>query len=66
MAKKQDVQLTSVKVNSKLFDDFKVYSIRSKFSLQKLVDRAMFLYLKDEEFRKTLHNQLDTLYSGSV
>ena len=65
MANKDNVQLTSVKVNSALFDDFKIFSIRTKFSLQKLVDRSMYLYLENEEFRNILHNQLNTIYTGS-
>jgi hypothetical protein len=61
----QDKQLTSVKVDSELFEEFKVFTIRTKFSLQKLVDRSMFLYLKDENFRNHLHNTLNTQLSGS-
>ncbi len=49
-------QLTSVKVNEELFDDFKVECVRRKFSLSKLVNRAIDLYLKDEEFRRTITN----------
>jgi len=48
--------LTSVKIPSDLFDDFKVASVRYKFSLQKLVERSMVLYLENEEFRKQLHS----------
>ena len=53
---KNKLQLTSVKVHSHLFDEFKVMCVRTKFSLQKLTDRAMHLYLTDEEFRKQVHN----------
>jgi len=49
-------QLTSVKINDKLFEDFKINSIKFKFSLQKLTERAMFLYNTDPEFRKEIHN----------
>jgi hypothetical protein len=62
----KDMQLTSVKVPEKLFEDFKVMCVRTKFSIQKLTERGMYLYLQDEEFRKTLHNQLDTDYTGSI
>ena len=58
-------QLTSVKVNTHLFDDFKVACVRTKLSLQKLTDRAMYLYVTDEEFRKTINNTLNTYYTGS-
>jgi hypothetical protein len=50
-------QLTSVKVTPELFKEFKEQCLRDKFSLQKLVDRALFLYLTEEEFRNKIHNQ---------
>jgi len=53
---KKEMVLTSVKIPSDLFDDFKVASVRLKFSLQKLVERSMVLYLENEEFRKQLHS----------
>jgi hypothetical protein len=53
-------QLTSVKVDGGLFDEFKVLCVRTKFSLQKLTDRCMHLYVTDEEFRKSIHNHLNT------
>ena len=53
--------LTSVKIKSDLFHDFKVECVRRKFSFQKLADRAIHLYLTDENFRKqiTNHNDLE-------
>ena len=51
-------KLTSVKVEQELFQEFKEECIRHKFSLQKLVDRAIFLYLTEEEFKKKLHSQI--------
>ena len=50
--------LTSVKVQSKLFEDFKVECVRRKFSFQKLADRSIFLYLTNEDFRKQITNQI--------
>jgi predicted HicB family RNase H-like nuclease len=49
-------QLTSVKVNKELFDVFKLECVKRKFSLNKLVNRAMDLYLNDEDFRKQVTN----------
>ena len=60
------MQLTSVKVPEDLFEQFKIACVRYKFSVQKLTERSMFLYLTDEEFRKHIHNQLDTQFSGSI
>lgn len=50
-------KLTSVKVEQELFQDFKEECVRYKFSLQKLVDRSIYLYLTDEEFKQRLHLQ---------
>jgi hypothetical protein len=48
--------LTSVKVQSELFENFKISCVKYKFSLQKLADRAIHLYLTDDDFRKKIHN----------
>ena len=53
---KKEMTLTSVKVQNELFEDFKMSCVKHKFSLQKLVDRTVHLYLTDEEFRKNIHN----------
>lgn len=50
-------KLTSVKVEQDLFQEFKEECVKYKFTLQKLVDRSIFLYLTDEAFRNRLHNQ---------
>ena len=52
-------QLTSVKVDKDLFDTFKLECVKRKFSLNKLVNRAIDLYLKDESFRKQLTNHIN-------
>jgi len=49
-------QLTSVKVDKELFDVFKLECVKRKFSLNKLVNRAMDLYLNNEDFRKQVTN----------
>ena len=59
------LKLTSVKLEERLFEDFKVASIRQKFNLQKLVNRSIHLYLTDEEFAKSLHTHTDLTISGS-
>lgn len=57
MTNEQKQVLTSVKVDPDKFDDFKVECVRRKFSLNKLVNKAMDLYLKDEEFKKLMHSK---------
>jgi len=61
-----NLKLTSVKIVDHLFEDFKVSSIRHKFNLQKLANRALHLYLIDEEFRKQIHNHTNLSVSGSL
>ena len=58
MAKK-DMTLTSVKVKSDLFQEFRVECVKRKFSFQKLADRAIYLYLTDEDFRRQVTNQIN-------
>jgi hypothetical protein len=58
-AMKKEMTLTSVKVQSGLFEDFKVACVRHKFSLQKLADRCIHLYLTDEDFKRQIHNHTD-------
>ena len=51
------IQLTHL---DNLFEQFKIACVKHKFSVQKLTERTMFLYLTSDEFRKQIHNQLDT------
>ena len=60
MTTKKDMTLTSVKVQSELFDQFKINCVKYKFSLQKLTDRSIHLYLTDDEFRKQIHSHINT------
>jgi|TARA_R100001163_G_scaffold44355_1_gene33484 hypothetical protein len=59
MTNNKEMTLTSVKVRSKLFENFKIECVKRKFSFQKLADRAIFLYLTDEDFRKQINNQIN-------
>jgi hypothetical protein len=56
----KDLILTSVKIQPDLFENFKIECVKRKFSFQKLADRAVYLYLTDEEFRKKITNQNTT------
>jgi len=68
MAKAQtkDLQLTSVKVDPQLFSEFKILCVQSKFTLQKLTDRALHLYATNEAFRAQIHGYTNTEYTGSI
>ena len=63
---KSELQLTSVKVHRNLFEEFKIECVKTKFSFQKLSDRAIYLYLTNEEFRKQIHNHTNLSISGSL
>ena len=56
---KDEKTLTSVKIKSDLFESFKIECVKRKFSFQKLADRAIYLYLTDENFRKQVSNHTD-------
>ena len=49
-------KLTSVKIDPALWDLFKIECIKRKFSFQKLSERAIDLYMKDEDFRRKVTN----------
>ena len=49
-------QLTSVKIDKELFEQFRVECIKRKVSFQKLSERAVHMYLSDEDFRKRIHS----------
>ena len=58
-----DKKITTVKVLSDLYNDFKRLNIDTGFSLQKLVNRSMFLYVSEEKFQSKIVN---TQLSGST
>ena len=62
----KDLQLTSVKVDPQLFSEFKIQCVQSKFTLQKLTDRALHLYVTNDQFRNQIHGYIDTDYTGSI
>ena len=47
---------TTVKIPESLYDDFKVLGIRSKMSLQTLVEKCVNLFVQDEQFRGIVNN----------
>ena len=58
-----DKKITTVKVLTELYNDFKRLNIESGFSLQKLVNRSMFLYVNEDNFKERIEN---THISGSL
>jgi len=65
MVNKTKRVITSVKIPQTLYEDFKVTCVKTKFGLQDIVERSMFMYLTDPKFRQTIHEQYNTYYTGS-
>lgn len=61
IGKKGDI-LTTVRLQDDLFNAFKVEAIKNRITMRNLLERAMFLYLTDDSFRKTINNQLNARY----
>lgn len=55
---KGNLKLTSVKVDADVFEEFKVECLRDKYTLQKLVNTSLVLYLNDEDFKKKVKENL--------
>ena len=58
-------KLTSVKIIESLYNKFKVTSVGTDMTLQKLTNRCVDLYLKDEEFKELVDSNDDLKISGS-
>lgn len=65
IGKKGDI-LTTVRLQDKLFEDFKAEAIRNKITMRNLLERAMFLYMTDESFKRLINNQLNVNYTSST
>ena len=60
-----DYKLTSVKILQDLFKKFKHKALTDEFTLQKLVNRSMDLYLYDNQFQSQIHEYNNLKVSGS-
>ena len=47
---------TTVKIESSLYDDFKVLGIRHKLTLQALIERSIYRYVNESKFRDDINN----------
>ena len=59
-----DYKLTSVKVLKELYRKFKSSNLDDEFTLQKLVNRSMDLYLLDKKFNNQIKNWQNLKQSG--
>ena len=60
------LKLTSVKLLDNLYKKFKIFNLDDNFTLQKLVNRSMDLYVHNEDFRKTINEWRNLKASGSA
>ena len=58
-------KLTSVKLLEDLYKRFKYNVVSDEFTLQKLVNRSMDLYLMNNEFKTQIHDWKNLKPSGS-
>ena len=62
---RSDTKLTSVKIISDLYKKFRSVALNEEFTLQKLVNRSMDKYLRDEEYKKSIVEYDNLQVSGS-
>ena len=60
------LKLTSVKLLDNLYKKFKISNLDDSFTLQKLVNRSMDLYVHNENFRKEIKEWNNLKPSGSA
>ena len=60
-----EYKLTSVKILKELYKKFKSSTLDDEFTLQKLVNRSMDLYVLDETFKESIQSYDKLIPSGS-
>ena len=60
------LKLTSVKLLDNLYKKFKISNLDDNFTLQKLINRSMDLYVHDEDFRNQINEWENLKQSGSA
>jgi|TARA_B100001123_G_C14439101_1_gene681871 hypothetical protein len=62
---RSETKLTSVKIITDLYKKFRGVALNEEFTLQKLVNRSMDKYLRDEEYKKSIVEYDNLQVSGS-
>ena len=60
------LKLTSVKLLDILYKKFKISNLYYNFTLQKLINRSMDLYVHDDNFRKKINDWQNLKPRGSA
>ena len=60
-----DTKLTSVKILELLYNKFKLDTVNTKMTLQKITNRSVDLYLKDKKYKEMIETYDGLSTSGS-
>ena len=61
----KNTKLTSVKILDSLYEKFKLNTVNTKMTLQKLTNRSVDKFLTDEKFREEIETYDNLTISGS-
>ena len=61
----KNTKLTSVKILEALYEKFKLNTVNTKMTLQKLTNRSVDRFLTDEQFREEIETYDNLSVSGS-
>ena len=61
----KNTKLTSVKIIEELYQRFKLNTVNTKMTLQKLTNRSVDRFLQDEKFREEIETYDNLVVSGS-
>jgi len=61
----KNTKLTSVKILENLYKKFKLNTVNTKMTLQKLTNRSVDRFLQDEKFREEIETYDNLNVSGS-
>jgi len=61
----KNTKLTSVKIIESLYERFKLNTVNTKMTLQKLTNRSVDRFLTDEKYREEIETYDNLVVSGS-
>ena len=61
----KNTKLTSVKILEDLYNKFKLNTVNTKMTLQKLTNRSVDRFLTDEKYREEIETYDNLIVSGS-
>ena len=61
----KNTKLTSVKILEGLYERFKLNTVNTKMTLQKLTNRSVDKFLTDEKYREEIETYDNLIVSGS-